>query len=86
MYLTTLTQKGQVTIPVQIRKMFNLKDKQKIEFDVVDDKIQIRPVNDFLSLAGHFSHKNKGVVNEDSYDKVFKEKFKQKYEKKYKNS
>ncbi|MBI2595171.1 AbrB/MazE/SpoVT family DNA-binding domain-containing protein [Candidatus Daviesbacteria bacterium] len=41
---TTVTQKGQVTIPVKIRKMLNLKRGDQVKFQVTHKKeVKIKP-------------------------------------------
>lgn len=42
--LSTITQKGQVVIPHQIRKLLNLKPATKLSFGVVGRKIIAEPV------------------------------------------
>ncbi len=39
---TTLTQKGQVTIPVEIRSRLGLKPKDKVVFKMEDDVVTLR--------------------------------------------
>lgn len=39
---TTLTQKGQVTIPVAIRSRLGLKPKDKVRFEVEGDEVKIK--------------------------------------------
>jgi antitoxin PrlF len=40
---TTMTQKGQVTIPVEIRTRLGLKPKDRILFEVEGDEVKLRP-------------------------------------------
>jgi len=40
---TTLTKKGQVTVPVEIRNFFGLKTNDKITFKISDGIVQISP-------------------------------------------
>ena len=42
--VTTVTQKGQVTIPGPIRKMLKIKPKDKVAFEVVDGEVRLRPM------------------------------------------
>jgi len=42
-YVTTVTQKGQVTIPAPIRKGLKIKPKDRVAFDIVDGEIRLRP-------------------------------------------
>jgi len=51
-YTTTLTQKGQVTIPIQIRKYLGINSREKVAFSRLNDKIVISSAKDFLSLKG----------------------------------
>ena len=41
---TSVTQKGQVTIPAPIRARLGLKPRDKVRFEIVGDVVQIRPV------------------------------------------
>ncbi len=49
----TMTSKGQITIPNVIRKALNLKDHDRIVFEMVDDKIILTPKREsVLDLYG----------------------------------
>ena len=39
---TTLTQKGQVTVPAEIRSRLGLKPRDKVVFELEDDVVKIR--------------------------------------------
>ena len=41
--VTTMTQKGQVTIPVEIRHLLGLKAKDKIAFSIEEGSIRLAP-------------------------------------------
>jgi len=41
---TTLTQKGQVTIPAEIRSLLGLKPHDKVRFEVEGEAVRLRPV------------------------------------------
>ena len=41
--ITTVTQKGQVTIPGPIRKALNIKPKDRVAFELVDGEVRLRP-------------------------------------------
>ncbi len=41
---TTMTQKGQVTIPAEIRARLGLKPKDKVQFELKEGTVTIRPV------------------------------------------
>lgn len=51
-YVTTVTQKGQVTIPGALRKALKIKPKDKVAFTLVDGEVHLRPMTSRL-LAGY---------------------------------
>jgi len=51
-YATTLTKKGQVTIPVYIRKKLGVVPYQKVSFIEKDSNFYIAPHKNFMSLKG----------------------------------
>lgn len=52
-FTTSVTQKGQATIPVQIRQLLGIKANTKIVFELKNNKeVFIKPVLDFFSLKG----------------------------------
>lgn len=52
MLISTITQKGQVTIPKTIRNALQLKTNDKVIFVRRGDSIILKPVKDILSLRG----------------------------------
>lgn len=59
---TTITQKGQVTIPVEIRKMLNLKSGDQVKFLVTAKKeVKIKPAkrSSIMYLYGSLKSKVK---------------------------
>lgn len=42
--ITTMTQKGQVTIPKRIREYLGIRPNDKIEFAIDEDDVKIKPV------------------------------------------
>lgn len=59
---TTLTQKGQITIPKLIRDLLGLSSADNFVVSVKDEKIVVTPVKgDFLSLYGSVKHKGKPI-------------------------
>lgn len=50
--LATVTQKGQVTIPVDIRNLLGIKPYSKIAFTTSKKVVTIQPTEDILDLAG----------------------------------
>jgi AbrB family looped-hinge helix DNA binding protein len=49
---TTVTSKGQVTIPVELRRALNIKPKDRVAFELVDGEVRLRRVQSRL-LAGY---------------------------------
>lgn len=41
--VTTITKKGQVTIPVEIRRLLGLKAKDKVAFSIENNNVRIAP-------------------------------------------
>lgn len=61
---TTLTQKGQITIPKLMREFLRLKTGQRISLELEEEKeeIKLKVYPDILELAGKIKvKKNKGV-------------------------
>ena len=55
---TTVTAKGQVTIPGKLRRALNIKPKDKVAFELVDGEIHLRPVGSRV-MAGYWAVKPK---------------------------
>lgn len=61
-YSTTMTRKGQITIPKIIRDALCMTIGQKISLELEKKEIRIRVFPDILELAGTIkANKNKGV-------------------------
>jgi AbrB family looped-hinge helix DNA binding protein len=60
-YQTTLTKKGQITIPKEIREALKLEAGKKLEIELKRKKkeIKIKLTPDILDLAGTFKPKRK---------------------------
>ena len=58
-FTTTVTQKGQATIPAPIRKKLGLKTGQKVAFLERGEKVVIEAVPYFLDLMGSLKTKKK---------------------------
>lgn len=56
-YLTTITKKGQITIPKKIRDFLKLKKGRRLEIKIEKKEIRIKPALDILDLAGKFKPK-----------------------------
>lgn len=43
-YISSVSPKGQITIPAEIREMLGVKPKDKVIFEVGDEGVKIRPL------------------------------------------
>ncbi len=49
--VTTMTERGQVTVPVEVRRLLGLKPRDKVAFTIDDDHVQLMPVRFTLESA-----------------------------------
>ena len=56
---TTITQKGQVTIPKEIREYLGLKTKNQVEFRIEKGKVVIKPTTSLETNFGRVKPKRK---------------------------
>lgn len=54
-YLSSITSKGQITIPKEIRDSLKLKPSQKVIFDYENKKLTIKPEKSFREIADEIS-------------------------------
>ncbi len=47
-YTTNVTSKGQVTIPVKLRRALNIKPKDRVAFELIDGEIRLRPAKSVI--------------------------------------
>lgn len=59
MFTTTVTQKGQVTIPVFIRKKLGITTGSKVIFTTKNKVVNLEPAEDIKSLLGSLRRDNK---------------------------
>lgn len=52
--ITTVTQKGQVTLPKQIRETLGIHEYDRVTVEAGKDHIKIKPTFDILDIAGTF--------------------------------
>lgn len=80
-FTTSVTQKGQTTIPVPIRKRLGINPRTKIVFELKsNNEASIKPVTDFLSLKG--SIKTDKPFDLRAWEKAIKDDILKKYVKK----
>ncbi|MBF0383043.1 MAG: AbrB/MazE/SpoVT family DNA-binding domain-containing protein [Magnetococcales bacterium] len=70
MPISTITSKGQVTIPKSIREQFNFQPGDRLEFIVEDgERMVVQPVTrDISELKGVLSYLNKPMVTDAQID------------------
>lgn len=70
-FTSTVTQKGQATIPAPIRKKLGIKPNGKVSFEInQNNEAVIKPVKDFLSLRGSLKTNKKPLSNKQLDDIV----------------
>lgn len=80
-FTTTVTQKGQATIPIAIREKLGIKPNSKVSFEINDrNETVIKPVKDFLSLRGSLTSKKPFDI--EAMDKAVEEYIAKEYGKK----
>ena len=62
MYSATITQKGQITIPLILRKKFGLKSYGKARLEPDENFIRVYSQEDILDMAGEFTPKKKKSI------------------------
>lgn len=61
-FITTVTQKGQITLPKKVRDKLGIDIYSKVYLQIEDDKISIKPAEDILDLAGRLKPKIKKPI------------------------
>jgi AbrB family looped-hinge helix DNA binding protein len=72
MNASTLTSKGQVTIPIELRHALNLHAGDHLVFELIDDKIQIFKKKNDITHAFAMYKVNKKVTLDDIQDAIEK--------------
>jgi len=52
MNITTLSSKGQITIPIEIRRWMGINPKSKLAFQISNNKVWIHLIPSFKTLRG----------------------------------
>ena len=69
----SVTKKGQITIPIAVRKQFGIKEGSKVEVKVVEGKIVIEKSVSIMDLAGTGQGKAEVVAVKETLDKMREE-------------
>ena len=80
-YESKLTSKGQTTIPIEIREVLKLKPGDKIQYVVIDDRVEIIPRNrSVMEIAGILYDPNRKPVSIEEMDEAIGEAIVERYE------
>ncbi|MCO5176151.1 MAG: type II toxin-antitoxin system PrlF family antitoxin [Thermomicrobiales bacterium] len=66
--ITTMTQRGQITVPAEIRRMLRLRPHDKVAFTVEDGEVRIVPVA--FTAASAFSSIEPVDESQDFEDQI----------------
>ena len=77
-YTTTMTSKGQVTIPVAIRRRLKLAPGQRVQFNVTNASVKIEPAEDWKAgleaiqykVAAHLKKHNIKPLSDEELDRA----------------
>ena len=56
MYESSITEKGQTTVPKPVREVLRVQGGDKIRYIVVNDEVRIMPVRPIARLYGSLQH------------------------------
>lgn len=62
--LTSITQKGQVTIPKRLRERIGLSTNSKVYIEVTGNSVKLTPTYDILDIAGQLKPRQKKSILE----------------------
>jgi AbrB family looped-hinge helix DNA binding protein len=63
--ISTVTTKGQVTIPVEIRSRFHINPSDRVDFIIDGDRIIIIPIKTLKQLRGSVAAVNNGNISSE---------------------
>ncbi len=52
----TVTQRSQVTIPVEIRRLLGIKARDRVIFTIEDNQVILQPASALAAVARRFAH------------------------------
>ncbi|MCC8368510.1 MAG: AbrB/MazE/SpoVT family DNA-binding domain-containing protein [Rickettsia endosymbiont of Oxypoda opaca] len=71
-YYSTLTSKGQLTIPTFIREKLNLSSGIKVEFIIQDNHIILIPINNPVRKLQGILPKPQNIINCEEMDEIIR--------------
>lgn len=63
--ISTITSKGQVTIPKEIRSFLGIKPSDKINFTIEKGNVVLKPIRTLKDFRGSVSVQNKSDINKE---------------------
>jgi AbrB family looped-hinge helix DNA binding protein len=64
MMTAQISDKGQLTVPASVRRKFGMKPKSRVEIEIRDDGLLIKPIRSVLELSGIFHEYAKGKTTD----------------------
>lgn len=64
MDIVYISDKGQVTLPAKIRKRLGIKPKSKMDIEVRDNEIVLKPIKSIMDVKGIFRGITKGETKD----------------------
>lgn len=61
--VTTMTQRGQITVPAEVRRLLGLKPRDKVAFAIDDGEVRLAPVT-FTAASAYGSVEPLGESND----------------------
>lgn len=61
--ISTVTSKGQVTIPKEIRVLLQIKPSDKVDFTIEGDRVILKPIKTLMDFRGSVSAKGQGKID-----------------------
>jgi len=64
MITAQVSDKGQITVPARVRKKLGMKAKSRVELEVRDEGVLIKPIRSVMELSGIFHEAAKGKTTD----------------------
>lgn len=76
-YIASITEKGQITLPVEIRRLLRVKAGDQVAFNKKGQEVMIKPAKSFINLKG--SVKSTKAYTDKDADKAVSRYFRKSY-------
>lgn len=80
--ISTITQKGQVTIPKSARDYLRLKTSDKVSFEIKDNTIIVNRLPSISEMKGMFYKKGQKILTKRQMKKIISDSIVEKYRRK----